>query len=333
VQDTFTPPVWARAPSHPVRLACLGGGKDTDGKGKQDEDLQDFDLEFQSAHTIGRAVSSNIILREPTVSRRHAAIVHNGQACSFILDLGSAHGTYVNGQRLLPNIPVKLRRGSLLRFGNSNAPLFVFRSYERINLQFEEIDDMTRQAATAAATPCSSPDVKHEVRVVCGHSGVVCIGCSEEGRISDEESELAKKTLYNTLQNSIGNPPMAGEGAHGDMQHGDIEQDMEIEADLRCKNGGFKRSFDETLPPVAAPADVSPSNKCAKVAPAEKKSVRFSAEKPTEFFAYAITPDDSEEEAGSDVGETPPPSPKAGSGTESSGESSNEEEVKQQPQH
>jgi hypothetical protein len=50
------------------------------------------------------------------VSRRHAAITrHNGWL--YVVDMGSANGTFLNGQRLVPNQPRMLRDGDDIRVG------------------------------------------------------------------------------------------------------------------------------------------------------------------------------------------------------------------------
>jgi pSer/pThr/pTyr-binding forkhead associated (FHA) protein len=48
---------------------------------------------------IGRDTSNDIVLGYPSVSRRHAAIDKSGD--NFVItDLGSTHGTFVNGERV-----------------------------------------------------------------------------------------------------------------------------------------------------------------------------------------------------------------------------------------
>ena len=46
---------------------------------------------------IGRNVNNNIIINEPLVSRYHARIVYRNQKF-FLEDLGSTHGSKVNGE-------------------------------------------------------------------------------------------------------------------------------------------------------------------------------------------------------------------------------------------
>lgn len=67
---------------------------------------------------IGRAPASGVALpTDAHVSSKHAQVFHwNGEwYCS---DLGSTNGTFVDGQRIAPNTPVHLRRGSVIHIGS-----------------------------------------------------------------------------------------------------------------------------------------------------------------------------------------------------------------------
>jgi pSer/pThr/pTyr-binding forkhead associated (FHA) protein len=56
------------------------------------------------------------------LSRRHAALVRY-QGMVHILDLSSVNGTFLNGQRLAPEVPHLIRTGDKIRFGNFNIQL------------------------------------------------------------------------------------------------------------------------------------------------------------------------------------------------------------------
>jgi hypothetical protein len=67
-----------------------------------------------SSITIGRSAGNDIVVDDPQVSRRHARL--DLRADTYILtDLGSANGTWVNGQRIAA--PVTLRAGDSITFG------------------------------------------------------------------------------------------------------------------------------------------------------------------------------------------------------------------------
>lgn len=69
-----------------------------------------------------------------TSSRRHAMLFHHSNGSCYVVDCGSAHGTYVNGKRIASPaesgvvVPHKVRRGALVRFGGPGAPCFVLKS-------------------------------------------------------------------------------------------------------------------------------------------------------------------------------------------------------------
>ncbi len=66
--------------------------------------------------TLGRAIECDVCLLNESVSRRHA-VFSRRDGSWFILDLGSAIGTWVNGQRLSTSSPLPLISGDLVRIG------------------------------------------------------------------------------------------------------------------------------------------------------------------------------------------------------------------------
>lgn len=60
---------------------------------------------------------------EQGVSRRHA-VIRRGEDTLTLVDLDSTNGTYLNGQRLLPNQPRVLRDGDEVRLGRLAFHLF-----------------------------------------------------------------------------------------------------------------------------------------------------------------------------------------------------------------
>lgn len=68
----------------------------------------------QSPFLIGRNRDCQLVLEDPSVSRRHASIII-GKRNIYIQDENSKAGTYVNGQRI--QAPVSLHTGSKIRIG------------------------------------------------------------------------------------------------------------------------------------------------------------------------------------------------------------------------
>ncbi|MEZ4434521.1 MAG: FHA domain-containing protein, partial [bacterium] len=67
---------------------------------------------------IGKLSSSHVRIDDDSVSRMHAVIEASGPDDVVILDLGSATGTYVNGERVTKQ---RLRTGDRIRFGNTTV--------------------------------------------------------------------------------------------------------------------------------------------------------------------------------------------------------------------
>jgi adenylate cyclase len=61
---------------------------------------QDFELALDHVYIVGRAVTSDIPIFDPTISRRHAEL-RPGKAGISIKDLGSSNGTFINGARVM----------------------------------------------------------------------------------------------------------------------------------------------------------------------------------------------------------------------------------------
>ncbi|HLZ55833.1 MAG TPA: FHA domain-containing protein [Ktedonosporobacter sp.] len=69
--------------------------------------------------TIGRTADNQLVVSDPKASSHHAIISQSPQGYS-ITDLGSTNGTYVNEQRLEPNVPRMLYPGERIRIGDTN---------------------------------------------------------------------------------------------------------------------------------------------------------------------------------------------------------------------
>ena len=79
----------------------------------------------RTRHVLGRHTGCDTVIEHPSTSRAHAAISHNAEGASFVIDLGSAHGTFLNDARLERGAPARLRVGDELRFAASTR-IYVF---------------------------------------------------------------------------------------------------------------------------------------------------------------------------------------------------------------
>src|SRR6202521_856700 len=72
--------------------------------------------------SVGRKVDKDLVIADPRVSRDHALIVLE-EGDFFLLDEGSKHGTFVNGERIQRQ---KLERNDRLEFGARDSSYAIF---------------------------------------------------------------------------------------------------------------------------------------------------------------------------------------------------------------
>src|ERR1700733_6931920 len=74
---------------------------------------QTYDLRAGTLLVVGRALTSDIPVFDPTISRRHAEVVC-GEEGVEVRDLGSSNGTFVNGAKVET---ARLSPGDVVSFG------------------------------------------------------------------------------------------------------------------------------------------------------------------------------------------------------------------------
>jgi len=82
-------------------------------------DQQRFDLRVGRTYVVGRAVTSDLSLYDPTISRRHAELSPTPAGVS-VRDLGSSNGTFINGDRVVNGL---LRVDDSITFGKIECQL------------------------------------------------------------------------------------------------------------------------------------------------------------------------------------------------------------------
>lgn len=70
--------------------------------------------------TIGRSSENNIVINDAKVSRTHLQLVQNDNGVCSVVDLNSANGTFVNGQKITGE--VHLQPNDIIRIGNTTLP-------------------------------------------------------------------------------------------------------------------------------------------------------------------------------------------------------------------
>jgi hypothetical protein len=68
----------------------------------------------------------DVVTEGGTCSRLHAAVVHHKDGRLYLIDLKSTHGSFINGERVAPYKPSKLKHGFELRLGGEGPEAVVF---------------------------------------------------------------------------------------------------------------------------------------------------------------------------------------------------------------
>lgn len=112
----YVEPPWSGKPEDNYKLEVLKSGTI----------IETISLCEQSFYVIGRLPSCHMSLGHPTISRYHAVLQYRLEKDNknskgfYIYDLGSTHGTFWNGNRIKPNVYVRVQGGHMLRFGCSH---------------------------------------------------------------------------------------------------------------------------------------------------------------------------------------------------------------------
>ncbi len=89
--------------------------------------------------TIGRGNTNDLSLTQMSVSRQHAEIVKDDSQY-WLHDLGSRHGTYLNGTRIEKD---KLTNGDRIQLGGPQAPVLTFRQGDLLQSLLDMSDSHT----------------------------------------------------------------------------------------------------------------------------------------------------------------------------------------------
>ncbi len=139
-------------------------------------ETRSYALDLPSA-LVGRAEGSSIHLDDFSISRRHARLtVDSGRL--MVEDLSSAAGTFINGERLTPNVRYLLDDGDELRFGDLEAS-YVPPPPTETNL--DELSDDTTFSPTGLHVALVSPAMAIDP----GRQATATLTVTNRGRVVD----------------------------------------------------------------------------------------------------------------------------------------------------
>lgn len=82
--------------------------------------VQEMEVQNKNILYVGKAIESEVVCENPTVSRRHAVLAADTAMGLVLIDLSSANKTYVNSVEIEPCTPVRIDKKDVVRFGSSS---------------------------------------------------------------------------------------------------------------------------------------------------------------------------------------------------------------------
>ena len=258
-----------------------------------------INLTKQAVVHIGRSLSNEVVLFHHNSSRRHALVFHHPSGACFIQDCHSAHGTYVNGLKIVGGALTRTKRGSLIRFGGTGAPSFVLRSFatsfDRMLQDLDAIaisfDCVTSQNASALQQQANETGVAF----IRSDSGMACV-------VSSQDAPTAALVLLNTRINASGGmvslsgrTKILAEDAkshYEDKIKNNVGQKLSRDYDSFSSTKGVKHTLKSILVPSSIASFDSKNTFRSPQALQSVRKVSFSDDKPAMFYPAAITPDE-----------------------------------------
>ena len=115
----WPPPAWAAPPGRALELEVRSNHVANPYLEHLADGTVDQRLPLSTPCTrFGRtAALVDHVVADASISRQHAAIVHTSERESYLFDLGSASGSFVDATRVEPNQPVLLTDGAVISLG------------------------------------------------------------------------------------------------------------------------------------------------------------------------------------------------------------------------
>jgi len=149
----YDPPSWAGKPRGGLHLDVL----------KESKLIQKLMIDEKKCYLFGRNPHmTDFVVDHGSCSRVHAALVwHKHLERSFLVDLGSTHGTYIGNYRIEANKPTQLPVDSVFRFGESTRR-YVMRE-RPTNLHRPIMDELEKTASEADGGLLGLPETENEL--------------------------------------------------------------------------------------------------------------------------------------------------------------------------
>ena len=148
----------------------------------------------RSCVRFGRHPSCDVVVEHPSTSRLHAVIQFKGGTTeAYVLDCGSAHGTFVNKRRIKPGAYAPVRVGDQIKLGESSRS-YVLDGDE--SLMPEEGLSAAEMRALAALEKAAEEEAKKELEALkreraAEKAAAVSAAAGSSWGIVDDDEEIA----------------------------------------------------------------------------------------------------------------------------------------------
>ena len=251
-------------------------------------------VENQAFYIIGRNERAHIVLDDLMVSRCHAVLLHNGNGESYLLDLGSSHGTYIGSSRLTPYTPTLIKKCSIIRFGSLERQ-YILRDYPKVDKILEASKYLESIEEQTALLNTLHNQRRLSAMEVAGRKDYLALSSgSDDGSTDHSDISSLDSTLNGTTDLSFSFTPDCSGGLH----RRDTVDYTEALSVWSARGGDLRRSFsfdcyecDKTRSRHAA----RKSGDMDLSAPLGRKKVRFSESDLTGLAEEASAPSEQDD--------------------------------------
>jgi hypothetical protein len=186
-------------------------------------------------------------------------LFHHSNGSCYVVDCGSAHGTFVNGTRISGPanggvvIPHKVRRGALIRFGGPGAPTFIMKSF---SFRLKDIDTTTETTDVAML-------IKRNTRI---------------NALGKTAAEVVRSNISETINQALA----VCRKRSFDSLDSNVTELLDEPCSKRSRCSSPPLSPEEPLRLVSPDLSISD---------AKRRRVTFSADPPQLFFPAMVTPE------------------------------------------
>nr|CCA16583.1 conserved hypothetical protein [Albugo laibachii Nc14] len=197
---------------------------------KNNEMIGTYNVNQKAVYLIGRnTLICDIALNHCSISRLHATIIHHCEGCTYLVDLGSCHGTFVDEVPLQKLQPTLIVNGSILKFGASSR-YYCYKTFD----SREQIVEIVRQSTGLENDEMIVQQNTMLNRAISYRLGISPVrdDARSNDRAGSEDSRHSQSTsMAATKKSNMGVDPFRDtNGTHRTLSESDGKADVSVES-------------------------------------------------------------------------------------------------------